>query len=128
MPMNKLISKYSHNRLDKPYFLQENIFLCKLKEKISLKSTKNFTFGITMLTITFGFLLLPVMISMSTFDNPSNAFSIIHSVLAQTEENSSMPSNQTLKAQSNDAQRLPAQEGFSTGLLATNFTAPHNII
>jgi len=65
---------------------------------------------------------------MSTFDNPSSAFSIIHPVLAQTEGNSSTPSNQTLKAQSNDEQRLPTQEGFSTSVLATNFTAPHKII
>ncbi|TVP40961.1 hypothetical protein [Candidatus Nitrosocosmicus arcticus] len=39
-----------------------------------------------------------------------------------------MLSNQTLKAQSNDARRLPMQEVFSTSVLATNFTAPHEII
>jgi len=35
MPMDNLISKYSNNRLKKLYFLQESVFSCKLKEKMS---------------------------------------------------------------------------------------------
>jgi PQQ-dependent dehydrogenase (s-GDH family) len=57
-----------------------------------------------------------------------NYFPIINSGWAQTEGNSSVPSNQTLKAESTDQKRLPSQEGFTTTLLATNFTAPHNLL
>ncbi|MDQ4073106.1 MAG: PQQ-dependent sugar dehydrogenase, partial [Thermoproteota archaeon] len=48
--------------------------------------------------------------------------------LAQTEGNATIPTNQTLETLSQDQERLPSEQGFSASLLATNFSAPHNII
>ncbi|MDQ4101674.1 MAG: PQQ-dependent sugar dehydrogenase [Thermoproteota archaeon] len=57
-------------------------------------------------------------------------YSIIQSSLVQTEGTSAgLPTGNTLEPQgSGEEVQLPMQEGFSTRVLATNFSAPHNIL
>jgi PQQ-dependent dehydrogenase (s-GDH family) len=78
--------------------------------------------GNGIITVAFGLLILSVMPII--LGNSS----IIQSALVQTEATLPLPTNDTLQAQGGDQLRLPRQEGFSVRLLATNFSAPHNIL
>ena len=83
---------------------------------------KKFHIVIRMMITAFGLLLLTAIPNM--LDNHLTT----QSALAQMEGNITVPSNETIQAQSIDQERLPSQEGFSVNLLATNFSAPHNIL
>ncbi len=67
------------------------------------------------------------MLSTIPFQFEGSSFGL-QLALAQTEGNPSTPSNQTLETLSQSQERLPSEQGFSVSLLATNFTASHNII
>lgn len=118
--MKILIFEYYHN---KPYKSQN------FKNTLLFENRKDINTKFSFYTAAIGVLVLTIIYSTSTFDdNSTNQFLSINPVLAQTEGNLSVPSNQTLKVESTDQERLPAQEGFNTTLLAINLTAPHNII
>jgi PQQ-dependent dehydrogenase (s-GDH family) len=81
--------------------------------------------GIVTVTL-FGLLLL--LSVMPTMVGNSSSFMKL-SALAQTEEQPipPVPANKTQQQVGREAQ-LPRQEGFSTSVLATNFSAPYNIL
>ena len=96
-----------------------------VKEMPKYKHRQKLHVGIGIATAAFGLLLL---LSAVMPTPPGNPF-MMQSAAAQLEGNLTTHSNETLKAQGSDHQgRLPSQEGFSAKVLATNFSAPHNIL
>jgi glucose/arabinose dehydrogenase len=81
--------------------------------------------GIVTVTL-FGLLLFSAM---PTMVGNSSSF-MKQSALAQTEEQPipPVPANDTLQSQGGREAQLPRQEDFSTSVLATNFSAPYNIL
>jgi PQQ-dependent dehydrogenase (s-GDH family) len=58
----------------------------------------------------------------------SNSLTRLQPTLAQSENQFSMASNDTVEVQNSTQKRLPKQEGFSVRLLATNLSQPYNIL
>jgi PQQ-dependent dehydrogenase (s-GDH family) len=59
----------------------------------------------------------------------NSSFTKVQPALAQTEiPTPPVPTNETLQTQERREAQIPRQEGFSTSVLATNFSAPHNIL
>ncbi len=112
--------RYLHFGLERIHYFKE--------KDITRQDTNSFNFDVSLVYGAYVFLILTAVYAILTFDNSFNTFAILSPIFAQTQGNSTVPSNQTLKVISNDQERLPSQEGFTTTLLATNFTAPHNLI
>jgi PQQ-dependent dehydrogenase (s-GDH family) len=81
--------------------------------------------GIVTVTL-FGLLLFSAL---PTMVGNSSSF-MKQSALAQTEEQPipAVPANYTLQSQGGREAQLPRQEGYSASVLATNFSAPYNIL
>jgi len=109
--------------------LNNLIFQIKHKDERFIKDLKKRNMSVSLMTVLLAIITVTLLFSILIYGiNHSNEFFSLNFAFAQTEANSSVPSNQTLKVESTDQERLPFQEDFSSKLLTSNLTAPHNII